>query len=261
MAAVLHRSIRTLRSSSATIREQRHLLLRQPILLARFYGSSRHEPSESAPGTEISPISTDGDKTGAVGYVLTKTDQVINWARQGSLWPLTFALACCGIEMMHLSMPRYDQDRLGIIFRASPRQADVMIVAGTVTNKMAPAVRQCYDQMPDPKWVISNGTNRAVRPAYITYFICAGPHLIELWRQRNPLMSKMELAKRTAAQQGRSPHETELIVSIRIIVDEADEKTHAKREEFLPMLLTLMLPWRLLVVAGQDKNWVPSKTM
>ncbi|KAK1492930.1 NADH-quinone oxidoreductase [Colletotrichum cuscutae] len=88
----------------------------------------------------------------------TTLDSIVNWARQGSFWPLTFGLACCGIEMMHVSMPRYDQDRLGIIFRASPRQADVMIVAGTVTNKMAPAVRQCYDQMPDPKWVISMGS-------------------------------------------------------------------------------------------------------
>ena len=82
----------------------------------------------------------------------------MGWARTGSMWPLSFALACCGIEMMHVSMPRYDQDRLGIIFRASPRQADVMIVAGTVTNKMASAVRLCYDQMPDPKWVISMGS-------------------------------------------------------------------------------------------------------
>jgi NADH:ubiquinone oxidoreductase subunit B-like Fe-S oxidoreductase len=64
------------------------------------------------------------------------SDQLVNWARQGSLWPLSFGLACCAIEMMHLSMPRYDQDRLGIIFRASPRQADVMVVAGTVTNKI-----------------------------------------------------------------------------------------------------------------------------
>ena len=87
-----------------------------------------------------------------------KADELVNWARQGSLWPLSFGLACCGIEMMHTSMPRYDQDRLGIIFRASPRQADVMIVAGTVVNKMAPAVRQLYDQMPDPKWVISMGS-------------------------------------------------------------------------------------------------------
>jgi hypothetical protein len=78
-----------------------------------------------------------------------------NWARQSSLWPMTFGLACCAVEMMHLSTPRYDQDRLGIIFRASPRQSDVMIVAGTLTNKMAPALRQVYDQMPEPRWVIS----------------------------------------------------------------------------------------------------------
>jgi NADH dehydrogenase (ubiquinone) Fe-S protein 7 len=88
----------------------------------------------------------------------TDFDKIVSWARNGSLWPLSFGLACCSIEMMHVSMPRYDQDRLGIIFRASPRQADVMIVAGTVTNKMASAVRQCYDQMPDPKWVISMGS-------------------------------------------------------------------------------------------------------
>lgn len=88
----------------------------------------------------------------------TKTDALISWARNGSFWPLSFALACCGVEMMHTSMPRYDQDRLGIIFRASPRQADVMIVAGTLTNKMAPALRQLYDQMPEPRWVISMGS-------------------------------------------------------------------------------------------------------
>ncbi|POS86088.1 NADH-quinone oxidoreductase, partial [Erysiphe pulchra] len=71
---------------------------------------------------------------------------------------MTFGLACCAVEMMHLSAPRYDQDRLGIIFRASPRQSDVMIVAGTLTNKMAPALRQVYDQMPEPRWVISMGS-------------------------------------------------------------------------------------------------------
>jgi NADH dehydrogenase (ubiquinone) Fe-S protein 7 len=91
-------------------------------------------------------------------YALTTLDQVANWARQSSLWPMTFGLACCAVEMMHLSTPRYDQDRLGIIFRASPRQSDVMIVAGTLTNKMAPALRQVYDQMPDPRWVISMGS-------------------------------------------------------------------------------------------------------
>jgi NADH dehydrogenase (ubiquinone) Fe-S protein 7 len=88
----------------------------------------------------------------------TTVDKLANWARTGSLWPVSFALACCGVEMMHVSMPRYDQDRLGIIFRASPRQSDVMIVAGTLTNKMAPALRQVYDQMPEPRWVISMGS-------------------------------------------------------------------------------------------------------
>lgn len=88
----------------------------------------------------------------------TSLDVIANWARQSSLWPMTFGLACCAVEMMHLSTPRYDQDRLGIIFRASPRQSDIMIVAGTLTNKMAPALRQVYDQMPDPRWVVSMGS-------------------------------------------------------------------------------------------------------
>ncbi|KAF4536611.1 NADH-ubiquinone oxidoreductase [Lasiodiplodia theobromae] len=95
---------------------------------------------------------------GVVQYALTTLDQIVNWTNQGSMWPMTFGLACCAIEMMHLSMPRYDQDRLGIFFRASPRQSDVLIVAGTLTNKMAPAFRQVYDQMPTPKWVISMGS-------------------------------------------------------------------------------------------------------
>jgi NADH dehydrogenase (ubiquinone) Fe-S protein 7 len=104
------------------------------------------------------PLPSHDKPKGAVQYALTTLDQVVNWARQSSLWPMTFGLACCAIEMMHLSTPRYDQDRLGIIFRASPRQSDVMIVAGTLTNKMAPALRQVYDQMPEPRWVISMGS-------------------------------------------------------------------------------------------------------
>ncbi|KAI9739423.1 MAG: hypothetical protein M1818_005111 [Claussenomyces sp. TS43310] len=97
-------------------------------------------------------------KKGVMQYALTTLDQIANWARQSSFWPMTFGLACCAVEMMHLSTPRYDQDRLGIIFRASPRQSDIMIVAGTLTNKMAPALRQVYDQMPEPRWVISMGS-------------------------------------------------------------------------------------------------------
>jgi NADH dehydrogenase (ubiquinone) Fe-S protein 7 len=91
-------------------------------------------------------------------YVTTTLDKVVNWARQGSMWPMTFGLACCAVEMMHVATARYDQDRLGVVFRASPRQSDVMIVAGTLTNKMAPALRKVYDQMPEPRWVISMGS-------------------------------------------------------------------------------------------------------
>ncbi|XP_021497607.1 NADH dehydrogenase [ubiquinone] iron-sulfur protein 7, mitochondrial isoform X2 [Meriones unguiculatus] len=91
-------------------------------------------------------------------YVVTKLDDLINWARRSSMWPMTFGLACCAVEMMHMAAPRYDMDRFGVVFRASPRQADVMIVAGTLTNKMAPALRKVYDQMPEPRYVVSMGS-------------------------------------------------------------------------------------------------------
>ena len=92
------------------------------------------------------------------GFVTTTVDNVVNWARTGSLWPMTFGLACCAVEMMHAGASRYDLDRFGIVFRPSPRQSDVMIVAGTLVNKMAPALRKVYDQMSEPKWVISMGS-------------------------------------------------------------------------------------------------------
>jgi NADH-quinone oxidoreductase subunit B len=92
------------------------------------------------------------------GFVIAQLDKLVNWARTGSLWPMTFGLACCAVEMIHAYMSRYDLDRFGIIPRASPRQSDVMIVAGTLTNKMAPALRKVYDQMPEPRWVISMGS-------------------------------------------------------------------------------------------------------
>lgn len=96
--------------------------------------------------------------TDNVEYVVASIDRVMNWARTGSLWPMTFGLACCAVEMMHSAAARYDSERLGMLFRASPRQSDLMIVAGTLTNKMAPALRKVYDQMPDPRYVLSMGS-------------------------------------------------------------------------------------------------------
>ncbi len=92
------------------------------------------------------------------GFAVTNADLLINWARTGSMWPMTFGLACCAVEMMHAGAARLDLDRYGVVFRPSPRQSDVMIVAGTLVNKMAPALRKVYDQMPEPKWVISMGS-------------------------------------------------------------------------------------------------------
>ena len=92
------------------------------------------------------------------GFVTAQLDELVGWAQSGSLWPMTFGLACCAVEMIHAYMPRYDLDRFGVFVRASPRQSDVMIVAGTLTNKMAPALRKVYDQMAEPRWVISMGS-------------------------------------------------------------------------------------------------------
>ncbi|MCZ6860058.1 MAG: NADH-quinone oxidoreductase subunit NuoB, partial [Alphaproteobacteria bacterium] len=92
------------------------------------------------------------------GFIIAQFDKLVGWAQAGSLWPMTFGLACCAVEMMHTACSRYDMDRFGMLFRPSPRQSDVMIVAGTLCNKMAPALRKVYDQMPEPRWVISMGS-------------------------------------------------------------------------------------------------------
>src|SRR5436190_3033233 len=92
------------------------------------------------------------------GFLVTTTDDLIDWARTGSLMWMTFGLACCAVEMMQASMPRWDLERFGFAPRASPRQSDVMIVAGTLVNKMATALRKVYDQMPEPRYVLSIGS-------------------------------------------------------------------------------------------------------
>lgn len=91
-------------------------------------------------------------------WLYTKSSNIISWTKGGSIWPLTFGLACCAVEMIHAAMSRYDLDRFGILLRASPRHSDLIIVAGTLTNKMAPILRRLYEQINDNKWVISMGS-------------------------------------------------------------------------------------------------------
>jgi NADH-quinone oxidoreductase subunit B len=106
---------------------------------------------------------------------LTTLEQLKAWARSNSLWPLTFGLACCAIEMMGVGSSHYDLDRFGSFFRTSPRQSDVMIVSGTVTKKMAPIVRRLYDQMPEPKWVIAMGSCATAGGPYVkSYCVVKG---------------------------------------------------------------------------------------
>ena len=110
---------------------------------------------------EVSPdvlLETLNQEITQQGFVVTQLDKLAAWAQSGSLWPMTFGLACCAIEMMQTAAARYDLDRFGVVFRPSPRQADLMIVAGTLTNKMAPALRRVYDQMAEPRYVISMGS-------------------------------------------------------------------------------------------------------
>ncbi len=108
-------------------------------------------------------------------FLTTTVDKVVNWARKSSIWPATFGLACCAIEMMATAASRYDIARFGSeVFRASPRQADLLIVAGTVTQKMAPIVKLIYDQMPNPKWVIAMGACAASGGMFKSYAVVQG---------------------------------------------------------------------------------------
>ncbi|WP_457044419.1 NuoB/complex I 20 kDa subunit family protein [Geodermatophilus sp. SYSU D01180] len=109
------------------------------------------------------------------GFLLTTVEKLVNWTRKSSLWPATFGLACCAIEMMATGAGRYDLARFGMeVFRASPRQADLMIVAGRVSQKMAPVLRQIYDQMPEPRWVLAMGVCASSGGMFNNYAVVQG---------------------------------------------------------------------------------------
>jgi NADH-quinone oxidoreductase subunit B len=114
-------------------------------------------------------------KLGAMGAVTLPLEKAVNWARTNSMWPMLFGLACCAIEMMSAQAPAYDMSRFGMeLMRASPRQSDLMIVAGRVSRKMAPVLRQLYDQMPSPKWVIAMGDCASSGGVFNNYAILQG---------------------------------------------------------------------------------------
>jgi len=113
-------------------------------------------------------------KTLGNGFVTTSLDKLVNWSRAKSLWPMTFGLACCAIEMMATGAARFDLDRMGVLFRASPRQADVIIIAGTVTKKMLPVIKTVYEQMPEPRYVIAMGACASSGGIFDTYSVVQG---------------------------------------------------------------------------------------
>jgi NADH-quinone oxidoreductase subunit B len=142
-------------------------LSRSDAEMSRVGGGRQYERMSTSPGHEH------GDSD--LPLLTTTVEKVVQWARRSAIWPAQFGLACCAIEMMAMAASRYDIARFGAeVFRGSPRQSDLMIVAGRLSRKMAPAMRRVYDQMPEPKWVISMGACASVGGVFDNYAIVQG---------------------------------------------------------------------------------------
>ena len=171
-------------------------------------------------------------KSGAAGYLLSRLE---DWARESSIWPVTFGLACCAIEMMATSASRFDISRFGSeVFRASPRQADLMIVSGRVSQKMAPVLREVYDQMPEPKWVIAMGDCASCSGVFNNYALIQGVDKIvpvDVYVPGCPptpealLDSLIKLKERVAVDSRSARHGAQTGVGIGIARDGASEPT------------------------------------
>ncbi len=157
------------------------------------------------------------------GLLLSKLESLVNWARKSSIWPASFGLACCAIEMMATGASRFDLARFGAeVFRGSPRQADLMIVAGRVSRKMAPVLRRIYDQMPDPKWVIAMGACASCGGIFNTYTIVQGVD---------------EIVPVDVYVPGCPPRPEQLIHGIMLLQEKISKERPSKRGLF-------HLPWR-----------------